>query len=274
MSVRRREDLVKLARKYNALIICDDVYDFLQWPLEGDASSLDHPDMKLPRLVDIDLAMGQAEDDPQGFGHAISNGSFSKMAGPGVRTGWVEGSRAFAYGLSQTGSTKSGGSPSQFCASMLAQLVQSGELQEFLATTIRPGLQRKHRCMMDAIKEHVVPHGVQFRNAALAKGSVYGGYFVWLTLEDGLSAKLIGEVALAEENLIVGTGGMFEVHGDEKSFSFDDAIRLTFSWLPEEELVEGVRRLGAVLRRIKENPEKYRELAGKPRSNSILARSK
>lgn len=270
MSLRRREALVKLARKYNALVICDDVYDFLQWPLQGDASALDHPEALLPRLVDIDLAMDKAEDDPQGFGYAISNGSFSKLAGPGIRTGWCEGSRAFAFGLAQTGSTKSGGSPSQFCGSMMAQLVGSGELQEYLATTMRPALQRRHRIMMDAVKEHVIPHGLQYRSGGLVDGSVYGGYFVWLGLEDGMSSQLIGDAALAEENVIIGTGRMFEVHGDEASFSFDNAIRLTFSWVSEEDLVEGVKRLGSVIQRIKKDPASYESQASTPSDTSAV----
>src|SRR3569833_237967 len=112
MTVARREGLVRLARKHDALVICDDVYDFLQWPVAANPSSSPPttsplpPARAIPRLVDIDLAMGPsafAASPALDFGHAISNGSFSKIVGPGVRTGWVEGSRAFAAGLGQTG---------------------------------------------------------------------------------------------------------------------------------------------------------------------------
>jgi DNA-binding transcriptional MocR family regulator len=120
MTVSRREGLVRLARKYNALVICDDVYDFLQWPVvspprpgSSSPSAAPPPPEPLPRLVDIDLALGPGPDDPHHFGHAISNGSFSKIVSPGMRTGWVEASPAFAFGLAQTGSTKSGGAPSR-----------------------------------------------------------------------------------------------------------------------------------------------------------------
>ncbi|KAJ4294743.1 Valine--pyruvate aminotransferase [Collariella sp. IMI 366227] len=35
MTLSRREGLIHLARKYDALIISDDVYDFLQWPVSS-----------------------------------------------------------------------------------------------------------------------------------------------------------------------------------------------------------------------------------------------
>ncbi|KAL3960525.1 hypothetical protein ACCO45_005642 [Purpureocillium lilacinum] len=174
MTLRRREVLVKLARKRDALIVCDDVYDFLQWPLEGDPTPERPPELRLPRLCDIDLAMGPAANDPQGFGHAVSNGSFSKISGPGVRTGWVEASPAFVTGLSKTASTMSGGAPSQLCAGILSDMVRTGELEKHIETRVRPSLQRRHRLMMDAIREFLVPLGVQTRQSSLAGSQVYG----------------------------------------------------------------------------------------------------
>ncbi|KAH6889118.1 pyridoxal phosphate-dependent transferase [Thelonectria olida] len=278
MSVRRREGLVHLARKYDALVICDDVYDLLQWPTDKLADtplrSNETPEMMLPRLCDIDLAMGQAEDDPKGFGYAVSNGSFSKMTGPGCRTGWLEGSRAFAFGLAQTGASKSGGAPSQLSAAILAGIVKSGELRDFLAERVRPGLQRRHKLMVDAIHEHLSPLGVTIREAGLVDGSVYGGYFIWANLPEGFSAKQIADVALAEEQLIVGNGNMFQVHGDEHTVDLDGAIRLTFAWVSEDDLVEGVRRLGGVMQRIKTDAAKYANFSGDVSDAALIGSSK
>lgn len=110
MSPDRRRELVRLARRYDALVICDDVYDFLQWPARGEDTleegydTLRPATAALPRLVDIDRELdgGTDREGADGFGNAISNGSFSKIAGPGLRCGWVEGTEKFAYGVSQT----------------------------------------------------------------------------------------------------------------------------------------------------------------------------
>ena len=104
MTLRRRQELVRLARRYDALLVADDVYDFLQWP--ADARDVDPHSQQtyLPRLVDVDRDIDGGADrgGADGFGNACSNGSFSKIAGPGVRCGWVEGTEKFSYGVSQT----------------------------------------------------------------------------------------------------------------------------------------------------------------------------
>lgn len=102
MSLARRQQLVRLAKEFDALVVADDVYDFLQWPTDDRTATL--MQAHLPRLVDIDRTLdgGAQRDGADGFGNAVSNGSFSKILGPGARVGWVEGTPKFAYGVSQT----------------------------------------------------------------------------------------------------------------------------------------------------------------------------
>lgn len=115
MSMRRRRELVRLARRFDMLLVADDVYDFLQWPAQpshhksnSGSDSDSGPESRqqefFPRLVDIDRELdgGAEREGADGFGNACSNGSFSKIAGPGVRCGWVEGTKKLAYGVSQT----------------------------------------------------------------------------------------------------------------------------------------------------------------------------
>ncbi|BDD57355.1 hypothetical protein MAP00_002723 [Monascus purpureus] len=100
MSLRRRESLVRLARKYDALIVTDDVYDFLQWSSAPNTTLPEPAKASIPRLVDVDRYLDGGPKDE--WGNVVSNGSFSKLVGPGVRTGWAEGTEKFTYGLSQT----------------------------------------------------------------------------------------------------------------------------------------------------------------------------
>lgn len=65
--------LVELARKFNALVFCDDVYNLL---------AHENP----PKRV---FAFDRPDVATYG-GHVISNGTFSKILAPGVRVGWIE----------------------------------------------------------------------------------------------------------------------------------------------------------------------------------------
>ncbi|RYO96836.1 hypothetical protein DL765_011409 [Monosporascus sp. GIB2] len=277
MSLARREGLVKLAREFDALVICDDVYDQLQWPVASpdDAAPTTTDEFParltkalLPRLIDIDLFLGPSPHDPSpsspahSFGHVVSNGSFSKLSGPGVRTGWTESSAALARGASQTGSTRSGGAPSQLAATVLAELLSSGALDAHVARTLRPAYRRRHALLLAAVREHLagplgarVSEAVRVPSPSVSGGDllVYGGYFLWISLPEGGGAppaRAVAERCLAEENLVVGAGPRFEVHGDEAAVRFERGLRLCFAWEDEAALVEGVERLARVIRRM------------------------
>lgn len=273
MTLQRREQLVRLARKNNALVVCDDVYDFLQWPLDPEPQLADRENLRLPRLCDIERSMGYTEQDLGKFGHTVSNGSFSKIAGPGVRTGWVEASPNFVIGLGDTASTLSGGAPSQLCAAILGQTLRTGELQKHIVRTVCPSLQRRHGLVLDAIHRYITPCGYCVRETSLIGARIYGGYFVWLSPGDGIaiSSKLVADVAVEEESLAIGYGIMFEVHGDEESAQFSSDIRICFAWEPEEAMIEGIQRLGELLKRMLTNPSHYasRKLTKEERSSFV-----
>lgn len=251
MSLWRRQGLVRLARQYNCLVVCDDVYDFLQWPVSSSipSSSIPLPVVRpLPRLSDIDFALGPSAHDTDGkwFGHAISNGSFSKIIAPGMRTGWVDGTRDFAFGLAQTGSTKSGGAPSQFSATIVWEMMRSGGLSRQIDAAYRPALQRRHALLLREVHRRLDKFGIEVLDGNVGAGGevTYGGYFVWITFPKGPLARDITQRAMEQENLVVPPGSSFEVKGDEAAARFDNSIRLCFSWEDEEDLVEGVARLG------------------------------
>ncbi|KAI0600042.1 pyridoxal phosphate-dependent transferase [Biscogniauxia sp. FL1348] len=276
MPLARREALVRLARRHDALIICDDVYDMLSWPVSSSSSSSQTQPQPLPRLTDIDILLGPSPHDPSpslSFGHAVSNGSFSKLVAPGVRTGWTYSTRAFASGLAQTGSTRSGGAPSQIAAAVLCEALRAGDVQAHVRDTLRPAYRRRHALLSDAVRRELAGFkGVRVwdnREEEEEENGVFGGYFLWISFPDKIEASggddkeeekrevvlfppaaAIAERCRKDEDLQVGWGGLFEVHGDEAAARFERDLRLCFAWEDEDDLVEGVARLGRVVRKM------------------------
>jgi DNA-binding transcriptional MocR family regulator len=253
MALSHRESLLVLARKYDALIITDDVYDFLQWPTAlsspaGPGLSSSLTKALLPRIVDIDSTL-QPVPGPEDFGNAVSNGSFSKIAGPGVRTGFAEATRKFIYGLSQCGSSRSGGAPSQMTATVMYELLKSSALQAHIEEVLKPAYQKRHLLILQAIVTHLLPLGVTTSRGDVEGRDVFGGYFVWLELPEGIDAEAVTSWSREKENLIIAPGRIFEVEGDE-SVRFKSGIRLCFAWEEEAELVEGVARLARAIKAV------------------------
>ncbi|KAH8651031.1 pyridoxal phosphate-dependent transferase [Xylariales sp. PMI_506] len=263
ISLRRRQGLLRLARKWDALLLCDDVYDMLQWstPISDDkcggssigasspnpsVSTVNSSKAMLPRLVDLEADLGPSPHDPPGrrFGHAVSNGSFSKIAAPGIRTGWTDSTPDFAFGLAYTGSTRSGGAPSQLCAAALSVLLRDGFLQQHIATALLPVYARRWAIMMGTVDRVLGPLGVVARQDVV----IVGGYFIWIRLPArGPRAQELADRCAAQENLVIGEGSLFEVPGDEGSAGFGDEVRLCFTWEEEGTLIEGIERMGRVL---------------------------
>ncbi|KAL5334906.1 pyridoxal phosphate-dependent transferase [Aspergillus crustosus] len=262
MSLSDREALVRLARAFDALIITDDVYDFLQWPSNPATPLNPHATAPLPRLVDVDRYLDGSPKD--GFGNVISNGSFSKLVGPGVRTGWAEGTEKIAYGLSQTGSQRSGGSPSQFSSTIIDQLLPSGLLEQHINTALRPAYFSRYHNMLAAIKEYLLPLKVTLpftpltsRHGAPGADTVSGGYFIWLALPQPLNASTLANHALTNHGVKIAEGDIFAVKGDTDMDrnDFSSFVRVCFAWEEEGRLVEGVRRLAGAVREMLEVEE-------------------
>ncbi|KAH8602022.1 pyridoxal phosphate-dependent transferase [Bisporella sp. PMI_857] len=249
MSLSTRQSLVRLARKYDALIIADDVYDFLQWPAIPTDSHLNSPttlrDALLPRLVDVDRTL-EPRPGPDDFGNAVSNGSFSKIVGPGVRTGWTEATPKFTYGVSQCGSSRSGGAPSQLTATIIDSLLSSGALTDHVEKVLKPSYQKRHAVITDAVTKHLVPLGVVVQEGSVGGNNIFGGYFIWLELPKNVDADVLTVKSQAEQNLIVAPGKLFEVRGDER-IKFPNSVRLCFAYEAEADLLEGVQRLATVV---------------------------
>lgn len=248
MPLTCREELVDLARRHNALIICDDIYDMLQWPSTTKEEDSEFPTTApLPRLIDIDRALPIHHSDPQAFGHALSNGSFSKIVGPGVRTGWVDARPALVKSLASCGATIAGGCPSQLVASILAELMDGGWLHEHVQRTLVPAYRRRRALMVESVEREFKGIGGGIVDVSHTTGLV-GGYFLWIRLPDGVKATDVAREAREREALMVSPGPLFGVSWDEQEVDLEPFLRLSFSYVDEGDLVDGVERLGRVVR--------------------------
>ncbi|KAL8788426.1 MAG: hypothetical protein Q9195_007305 [Heterodermia aff. obscurata] len=249
MPLACRRALVNLARKHNALIICDDIYDMLQWPSAPKDAISTLPistTSPLPRLIDIDRALPTHSDDPRGFGHALSNGSFSKIVAPGVRTGWVDARPTLVKALAGCGATIAGGCPSQLVATILAELMDHGWLQKHVSGKLVPAYRKRRALMKEAVERELGGLGggaVDVDDTGLA-----GGCFLWMRLPEGLKSTEVAMMAREMEALEVPPGPLFGVAWEEPEMDFEPFVRLSFSYEVEANLVDGVARLGRVVR--------------------------
>ncbi|KAL2694957.1 hypothetical protein Neosp_001546 [[Neocosmospora] mangrovei] len=244
MSLRRREQVVQLAREYNALVISDDVYDWLRWPHPNSPDGVEPSDPP-PRLVDVDRAMpgGSA------WGNAVSNGSFSKVVAPGVRVGWVEASPLIAQDLCKTGPVKSGGCQSQLSSTLIGKMLVSGKLEEHIQFTLIPVYQRRHRAILQAIQKHLVPLGFRTSSLETTGRDMAGGFFLYLDFPAASPpVESVAKIALREFNLRIAHGDMMCVAGDVGSAQrskkgFGQGARLCWAWHEEADIEEGIQRL-------------------------------
>jgi len=103
--------------------------------------------------------------------------------------------------------------------------------------------------MLEAIKKHLLPLGVQLGETDFGEERLFGGYFIWLKLPDGVDTDVVTKEGADKWNLILSPGSVFEVSGDNmnEKVRFRNEMRLSFAWIEENELVEGVKRLKDVI---------------------------
>ena len=141
---------------------------------------------------------------------------------------------------------------------MMSELLRSGDLEKHIKEVLNPAYRRRYGIMMAAIERELVPLGVRIGEVKVQENGngedVFGGYFLWLELPEGVSAEVVADRAKREEELIVAPGYIFEVEGDDR-VEFPGSLRLCFSWVEEEDLKIGVERLARVVRTLRDGIE-------------------
>lgn len=112
--------------------------------------------------------------------------------------------------------------------------MQKYDLNEHIAK-IKTIYKRRRDIMLQSI-ERYFPKEVKYTRPN-------GGLFTWVELRKDLDASKILEEALKEKVAFVPGGSFFANGGNENHF------RLNYSSMPEDLIVEGIKRLGSVLQR-------------------------
>ncbi len=162
----------------------------------------------------------------------VVTGSFSKIVTPGLRVGWVV---APCEIMDQITVAKQASDlhSNTLAQRIIARYLETNDIDAHIERITRT--YRTQRDLMIAAIEEEFPEGVEFTRPD-------GGMFLWVTLPEGCSTMRLLELAL-RENVAFVPGRAFYV--DKGG---DTTMRLNFSNASEEEIVEGIRRLGAAIR--------------------------
>ena len=211
-STERRKGLVEIANRFNMVIIEDNPY-----------GELNFEEQTYNAVKSYDTE-----------GRVIYLGTFSKTFSPGIRIGWVLASPEILnkYIMVKQGADLQSSSISQ------RELNMYLDMYDFDAhiASIKSVYKKRRDLMMSTIKAEF-PEQVKYIMPT-------GGLFAWVELPKHMDTRKVLEVAI--QNLVAFVpGGSFFPNGGQENF-----MRLNFSNMPEEKIVEGIQRLGKILREL------------------------
>jgi 2-aminoadipate transaminase len=216
MSLARRRRLVQVARERELLVLEDNPYGLLRY--EGQA---------LPTLYSLDATNaghGGASD------LVIYLGTFSKILSPGIRLGWAVAPRPVLEKLNL------GKQGTDLCSSPMTQLFvaeyfHDHDWRAYLEQL--KGLYRRRRdVMLEALEEHFGGRASWTRPE--------GGLFIWATLDGGVDTT---DLLARAEGVAFVPGRSAYMDGRSGASS----MRLNFAGVPEENIREGIRRIGKIM---------------------------
>jgi 2-aminoadipate transaminase len=210
LSLERRRRLVELARQRELLVIEDNPYGLLRFSGEP-----------LPPLYQLD-----------GGDFVIYVGTLSKILSPGIRLGWAVAPPPVMEKIVL------GKQAADLCTSTLTQhfvreYFAEGRWREYIDDLVE--LYRGRRdTMVASLREHFP--------AQASWTEPQGGLFIWATLPEYIDTSDLLAKALREDVAFVPGQAAYVDEGRGRS-----SMRLNFSGVGDEEIREGVRRIGKAI---------------------------
>jgi 2-aminoadipate transaminase len=225
LPVARRAEVLRLCAEHRVLIVEDNPYGLLGF--DGQI----YPAMR-----------ASAPDN------VVYLGSFSKTFAPGLRVGWALAPHAVREKLVLAAESATLCPPTftQFVVSRyLAAYDWKGQIKSY-----REAYRQRRDAMLAALGQYLPP-GCRWTHPA-------GGFYVWLTVPEGLDTKAMLPRAVSYRVAYVPGTAFYAERADSPGTSPGDAspgetfpagrlMRLSFCYPTPERITEGVRRLAAVL---------------------------
>jgi 2-aminoadipate transaminase len=221
LSFERRQRLVELARLHEMLVVEDNPYGLLRYSGEP-----------LPPLYQLD-----------GGDYVIYIGTFSKILSPGIRVGWAVAPPPVMEKIVL------GKQASDLCTSTLAQYFvreyfAEGRWRQYIDELVEIYRGRRD-VMLESLRKHFP--------AQATWTEPEGGLFIWATLPEYIdTGDLLAKALRDDVAFVPGQAAYVDERGR-------NSMRLNFSGVTEDEIREGIRRIGNV---ISEQVELYGALTG------------
>lgn len=208
-SLERRKHFIDLITRHEIHVLEDNPYGELRF--EGEM---------LPSLKSLDKE-----------GLVIYLGTFSKIFCPGMRIGWIAADKPIIekYVLLKQGADLHTSSISQM---EISKYLDTNDIDSDIKRLITVYRDRRDT-MVDSMRDFF-PENVTFNRPQ-------GGLFLWAQLPENINARHVLAEAL-DCNVAFVPGGSFFPNGGR-----ENTMRLNYSNMPCEKIVEGISRLGGVL---------------------------
>ncbi|MBC6696270.1 PLP-dependent aminotransferase family protein [Terrisporobacter mayombei] len=208
--LERRIKFMEIINKYEIPVVEDNPYGELRFDGES-----------LPSLKSLDTK-----------GLVIYLGTFSKIFCPGYRLGWTCAAPKILekFNICKQGADLQASTISQMEVNKFMEMYDlDAHVEKIKACYV------KRRDLMIKTMEEEFPESVEFTRPQ-------GGLFTWVTLPEGIDAGVMAKKCL-EKNVAYVPGASFYPNG-----GVVNTCRLNYSNMPEDKIVEGIKRMGEVLR--------------------------
>ncbi|MBA7620470.1 2-aminoadipate transaminase [subsurface metagenome] len=211
MSLPRRKRILEIARKFEVFIVEDNPYDKLRF--EGEP---------IPSIYSLDNE-----------GYAISLGTFSKILCPGLRLAWILGNKEIIEKIVIMKQA------TDLCTTILNQLIayeycRQNDIDKNIESNVEI-YRRKRNAMLEALDKYFPVEATWTKPE--------GGFFIVATLPEHIDTGEMLKEAI-EENVAYVPGGPFFADGKGKN-----TMRLSFCYPSVEDIDEGIKRLGKVIKK-------------------------